>query len=93
MTTSESVLRSFLMHEHFQNGVQETANNPSLGKVCSIVWASGTFGFLSSPVIKNPANAGDATDAGLIPRSGRSPGVGNGNLLQFSCQHFTHRGA
>ena len=29
-----------------------------------------------------PANAGDA---GLIPGSGRSPGEGNGNLLQYSC--------
>ena len=24
-------------------------------------------------------------DLGLIPRSGRSPGEGNGNLLQYSC--------
>ena len=29
-----------------------------------------------------PANAGDA---GLIPGSERSPGVGNGNPLQYSC--------
>ena len=35
-------------------------------------------------MVKNlPANAGDAGDAGLIPGSGRSPGVGNGNLLQY----------
>ena len=34
-------------------------------------------------VIKNPlANAGDL---GLIPESGRSSGVGNGNQLQSSC--------
>ena len=26
-----------------------------------------------------------AADGGLIPRLGRSPGEGNGNLLQFSC--------
>ena len=33
--------------------------------------------------IKNlPANTGDA---GLIPGSGRSPGGGNGNPLQYSC--------
>ena len=32
-----------------------------------------------------PANAGDARDAGSILESGRSPGVGNGNLLQYSC--------
>ena len=31
-----------------------------------------------------PANAEDARDAGLIPGLGRSPGVGNGNLLQYS---------
>ena len=37
-------------------------------------------------VVKNlPANAGDARDAGLIPRSRRSPGVENGNPLQYSC--------
>ena len=30
-------------------------------------------------VVKNlPANTGDARDAGSIPGSGRSPGVGNG---------------
>ena len=32
-----------------------------------------------------PANAGDITDAGLIPGSGRNPGGRNGNLLQYSC--------
>ena len=37
-------------------------------------------------MIKNPpANAGDVRDQGLIPGSGRSPGVGNGNPLQYSC--------
>ena len=29
--------------------------------------------------------AGDTRDAGSIPESGRSPGVGNGNPLQYSC--------
>ena len=32
-----------------------------------------------------PANAGDAGDTGSIPGSGRFPGVGNGNPLQYSC--------
>ena len=37
-------------------------------------------------MVKNlPANAGDSRDAGLIPGSGRSSGVGNGNLLQYAC--------
>ena len=36
-------------------------------------------------MVKNPpANAGDAKDMGSIPRSGRCPGVGNGNQLQYS---------
>ena len=37
-------------------------------------------------VIKNlPTNAGDAGNMGSIPGSGRSPGGGHGNLLQYSC--------
>ena len=36
-------------------------------------------------VVKNPpANAGDIRDAGLIPRSGRSPAGEHGNPLQYS---------
>ena len=31
------------------------------------------------------ASACDAGDPGLIPGSGRSPGEGNGNPLQYSC--------
>ena len=37
-------------------------------------------------VVKNlPANAGDITDMGSIPGSGRSPGEGHGNSFQYSC--------
>ena len=43
-------------------------------------------GFPGSAEGKNPsANAGDARDVGLIPGSGRSPGGGNDNPLQYSC--------
>ena len=43
-------------------------------------------GFPSGAVVKNPpANAGDARDVSLIPGTGRSPDVGNGNPLQYSC--------
>ena len=36
-------------------------------------------------VVKNlPVNAGDIKDLGLIPGSGRAPGGGNGNPLQYS---------
>ena len=37
-------------------------------------------------MVKNPlANAGDIRDKGLIPGSGRSPGDGHGNPLQYFC--------
>ena len=42
-----------------------------------------SVGFPGGSVVKNlPANAGNS---GSIPRSGRSPGEGNGNPLQYSC--------
>ena len=46
-------------------------------------------------VIKNPpANAGDLRDVGSIPGLGRSPKVGNGKLLQYSClENPMNRGA
>ena len=41
-------------------------------------------GFPGGVVVKNPpANAGDARDEGSLPGSGRSPGEGNVNLLQY----------
>ena len=41
------------------------------------------IGFPGGSMVKNlPANVGDVD---LIPGSGRSPGEGNGNLLQYSC--------
>ena len=46
-----------------------------------VVWASQV-----TLVVKNlSANAGDGRDAGSIPGSGRSPGGGHGNPLQYSC--------
>ena len=53
------------------------------------------LGFPGGTVVKNlPANAGDARDTGSTPGSGRSPGVGNGNPLQYSCLgNFMDRGA
>ena len=44
------------------------------------------MGFSGDTMVKNlPVNAGDSKDSGLIPGSGKSPGIGNGNLLQYSC--------
>ena len=50
------------------------------------------MGFPYSSVGKESAcNAGDL---GLIPGSGRSPGEGNGNPLEYSClENFMDRGA
>ena len=43
-------------------------------------------GFPGGSVVKNlPANAEDAGAVGLVPGSGKSPGGGNGNPLQYSC--------
>ena len=49
-------------------------------------------GLTSGSVVKNIlANAGDE---GSIPESGRSPGGGNGNPLQYSClENSMDRGA
>ena len=51
--------------------------------------------FPGGAVVNNlPANAGDTREAGLIPGLGRSPGLGNGNSLQYSClENYVDRGA
>ena len=42
--------------------------------------------FPGGSVVRNlPANEGDLRDGGSIPGSGRSPGEGNGNPLQYPC--------
>ena len=48
--------------------------------ITSIVWSQGFPG--GSEVKASACNVGDP---GLIPGSGRSPGEGNGNPLQYSC--------
>ena len=46
-------------------------------------------------MVKNlPAKAADTRDPGSIPGSGRFPGGGHGNPLQYSClENPTDRGA
>ena len=47
-----------------------------------------------SAVKNSPVNAGDIRDAGSIPGSGRSPGIGHGNPLRYSClENPVDRGA
>ena len=44
-------------------------------------------------VVKSPpASAGDTRDVVSIPGSRRSPGVGTGNVLQYSCLENFHGG-
>ena len=74
-----------------------TYYRPCIRTIFTIVWAQ----LPPSPpppkkrVIKSlPANVGDVGDAGSIPGLGRSPGGGNGNLLQYSyLENPTDRGA
>ena len=80
--------------------------SPLTGKVRRVAYQSRSIilklwaihpriGFTGGTVVTNlPANAGDERDAGLIFGSGRFPGVGNGNLLQYSClKNSMDRGA
>ena len=51
--------------------------------ICIFLYVSPSEGFSGGSGIKNPpANVGDA---GSILVSGRSPGEGNGNPLEYSC--------
>ena len=43
---------------------------------------------------ESACNVGDTEDTGLIPGSGRSPGEGNDNTVQYSClENAMDRGA
>ena len=73
--------KSFLIHKYLVPSILprklpivKNSNYPLL----IVFW-----GFLGSSEVK--ASACNAGDLGLIPGSGRSPGEGNGNPLQYSC--------
>ena len=53
------------------------------------------MGFPCGSVVKVSAcSAGDTGDEGSVPGSGRSPGEGNGNPIQYSClENLMDRGA
>ena len=59
------------------------------------IYINKKWGFPGSSAVKNPpANSEGTRDAVSIPGSGRSPGGGNGNPLQYSClENPTDRGA
>ena len=69
-------------------------NNYTYKVKCLISFCSVRFfGYMSAykglsgvSVVKNPpANTGHVGDMGSIPGSGKSPGEGNSNQLQYSC--------
>ena len=65
------------------------------GLSCSYPPSPATLLSKVALVVKNlPANSRDIRDVGSIPGSGRSPGGGHGNSLQYSClQNVMDRGA
>ena len=91
----EGVSRSVMSNSLKPHGLQPTRlfcpwNSPSKNTGERILsgpqfphWYSPLRGFSGGSVVKNPpANAGAV---GSISGSGRSPGEGNGNPLQYSC--------
>ena len=63
-----------------------------MGRIMSL---KNMWGFPGGSGVKTPHdNAKDTKDSGLIPGSGRSPGGGNDNPLQYSClENSMDRGA
>ena len=85
-----------MQQSHFWTYIQK--NTKSLGRVpCAIQYVllviyfiygsvymlTPYMGFPGGSEVK--ASASNVEDLGLIPGSGRSPGEGNGNPLQYSC--------
>ena len=68
---------------------------PSSGRTSPSSVCVLLLGLPGGTVVRNlPANAGSARDAGSTSGSGRSPGRGNGNPLQYSClKNSLDRGA
>ena len=60
--------------------------NSVLALLTFLIYCFLNSGFPGGTAVKNlPANAGAARDKCSTPESGRSPGVGNDNPLQYSC--------
>ena len=68
-------------------GVLRFMGSQSRTRLSGLNWTDTRYwGFPGSPSGKEPAaNAGDVREAGSILVSGRSPGGGHGNPLQYSC--------
>ena len=89
-----STSNSYDSHREYPLCSGETASPLYWNRALSIVLNSHTHtillfciaGFLVAQRLKRlPASARNVGDLGSIPGSGRSPGEGNGNPLQYSC--------
>ena len=72
----------------------EGVNTPSLPQICGrfVMFNSKKRASVVAQTVKNPACSGG--DSGSIPGSGRSPGEGHGNPLQYPClENPVDRGA
>ena len=96
-----SLMTRFLLSSCFAPQRYRIDSEAGLCLVCKVVTtclcprASLFMGCPGGSVVKNPSAVGDAAGArGSIPGSGRSPGGGNGNPLQYSClENSMDRGA
>ena len=76
----------FLLEEGSLDGKKKSCYRQGRWNCFLMQWNFNGGASQAALVVKNsPANAGDIKDLGLIPWSGRSPGKGNGNPLQYSC--------
>ena len=78
-----------------QDGACPNCRREILTKLFNQFVPQHPWGFPGGSVVKkSTCNAGRTGDVDLIPGSGRSPGGGNGNPVQYSCvENTTERGA
>ena len=77
--------RRFLASEHYFTFLYPHLIHTIFTGTCSC-WRNQTTFKSRGTVVKNSlANVGESRDKGSIPGSGRSPGGGNGNPLQYFC--------
>ena len=83
------VLKSSLLKEFSGSPVVWTLHFYCKGHEFIFIWASQVALVVKKKKNKKtknpPTNAGDIKDTGSIPGSGRTPGGGHGNPLQYAC--------
>ena len=89
MVVNEACL--FHMHSIFQNDSSQFCSpKPQLNFLNSFVLQSGEVLWVHRLPRWLSGKETEAGDMGSIPQSGRSPGGGNGNPLQYSCMEKFH---